>query len=478
MNQGTRTTLVIGAAEIGRIKQAMVLGFSRAALTVPPALAPYAAANGDATMTVLALIGQRARFERRHVLCDSGETPAAALQLHQDERPILPEAARRALRRIGMSAERGHLPIVQAAAMRRIGAAGLRLHPFDFPDLRAALKANAALLGRAERAYLVLSGSADEIDGDADASSLTQATITSENWTGFGKAARAAFLRGERAKDAAAARALLEGVFKAEPAPVRGELLTALDIGLSLADEPFLKSIEKDRAESVRLVAADLLSRVPGTQAFDERLAKAAACFVKPTGVSRVLSAVGLATQVTFQSPKDFTRQQVTALFDGLSLSGVAEAADLRPGELLDALPTEQWSLFEGFLSMARRAADVHAPNDLRPLVAYQLNARAPAAYPAPHVLANIAAALAEPLDDALATQLLASQRWQAAVAKHLDTVKDDGTFVLTAAMLPVSALPAFVDSLSKLSGGVTRTARDFADFVQALSDTAATNPS
>ena len=471
MSEDTKRALAVSAAEIGRIKQAMVLGLARAPLAVPPALAPLAAANGEATLTVLALIGQRARFERHGIGRDRGETPAAALQMHEDERPLLPEAARRALRRIGTSAEKALLPVVLCAAMRRIAVSGSRLHPFDLPDLASALKANVAGLGRAERAYLALTGAADESDATAGAPSLTQATITAETWTGFGKAARAAFLRRERAKDPAAARALLESVFKAEPAPVRGELLAALDIGLSPADEPFLKSLEKDRAESVRLAAADLLSRVPGSPAFDDRLAKAAGCFMRPAGMSRVLSAVGLASQVSFQPPKDLDPLRLYALFNGLPLGAVAAAASLRPDEILDALPVDSWGLFSSFLTTAQRTAAVGAPSDLPHLVAYQLSPSANAAYPAPHVLGSIADALSSPLDEAFSAKLISSPRWQAVVTAHLQSVKDDGTFILTAIMLPRSALPSFVESIAAVPGGTTRTARDFAELVIALAD-------
>lgn len=68
-----------------------------------------------------------------------------------------------------------------------------------------------------------------------------------------------------RAVDPALALTWLEGVWKQEKAEVRCDLLQALEVGLSTADEALLERTLDDRAPSVRQVAADLLTRLPAS---------------------------------------------------------------------------------------------------------------------------------------------------------------------------------------------------------------------
>jgi hypothetical protein len=157
----------------------------------------------------------------------------------------------------------------------------------------------------------------------ADAPGLLQAEITPESWTTFPKAHRVAFLRDYRRKHPAEARKLVEDVFKSEPAAVRGDLLAALEVGLSRDDLPWLESLATDRAESVRTIAARLVACVPGT--FTARLAEAARCFVR-SSVGGILSRIGLAsTSAVFKPPSTAAgtdRSDVLAkLFDGLSVA-------------------------------------------------------------------------------------------------------------------------------------------------------------
>jgi hypothetical protein len=96
-------------------------------------------------------------------------------------------------------------------------------------------------LGTAERADFSLA----DFSSKPDAPSLLHAEITAENWTKIPKARRVVFLRDQRQRDPAAARALLEGVFKSEPAAVRADLLAALDVGLGANDLAFWKACRR-----------------------------------------------------------------------------------------------------------------------------------------------------------------------------------------------------------------------------------------
>ncbi|HEU5378456.1 MAG TPA: DUF5691 domain-containing protein [Ktedonobacteraceae bacterium] len=91
---------------------------------------------------------------------------------------------------------------------------------------------------------------------------------------------RVEVLRRLRAVDPAKAREWLEAVWKQERAEVRGDLLNALEVGLGAADEALLEKALDDRAASVRLIAASLLTRIP-TSAFVERMCTRGGSMVK-----------------------------------------------------------------------------------------------------------------------------------------------------------------------------------------------------
>jgi hypothetical protein len=82
-------------------------------------------------------------------------------------------------------------------------------------------------------------------------------------WTEGAKGERAALIRRLREHDAAAARERVTAGFAAEPADLRQELVRALEVNLSSADEPFLEGALDDRSKGVRRVAAQLLACLP-----------------------------------------------------------------------------------------------------------------------------------------------------------------------------------------------------------------------
>ncbi|MBI1626136.1 DUF5691 domain-containing protein [Comamonas suwonensis] len=74
---------------------------------------------------------------------------------------------------------------------------------------------------------------------------------------------RVALLRDERAHDASQARTRLEGSLKELSAKERAPMVMALEISLSIQDEPLLEKLLTDRSKEVRESAARLLSRLP-----------------------------------------------------------------------------------------------------------------------------------------------------------------------------------------------------------------------
>jgi hypothetical protein len=471
MTMGGVMSELISSQELGRLRQALLLGLARQPLAVPGSLQALLAStpDRDPTLAALALAGQCWRFERPAVARAGDGVPEAARRLHEDVRPIVPDPVRRLLLRLANGVEKQIADAVVRTAARRVLRAGFRLHPFDLPRLIGHIKGDARCLGLAERAYLALA----ETPGKADTPSLLHADITAENWTELPKGHRVAFLREQRREDPAAARALLQGVLKSETAAVRVDLLAALEVGLGADDLPFLESITSDRSEAVRDLAARLIANIPGTSAYAVRLAEAAQCFARPTsGVGGILSRVGLASaSVVFTPPKppgQHQRATLSQVFDGFSVAEVAAAAGLTPDEVVAALPTGDDTVTTALFNRAVRDGDEMTMVQLQ---LPRLDAdRGSPAYP----LHWLALHLTGPVSEEAGTRLLDAAAWRAVLKARREAttpgaMKDDGTLIWTAAILPPRLLPAFQDAISTLPPIGTRSARDFSDLVLAL---------
>ena len=96
-----------------------------------------------------------------------------------------------------------------------------------------------------------------------------------EHWETGGREQRVAILRQWRATEPALAREQLAAVWSTEPADARTTLLETWTEGLTEADEEFLERALDDRSKEVRQVAADLLSRLPGSAYVARMLARA-----------------------------------------------------------------------------------------------------------------------------------------------------------------------------------------------------------
>jgi hypothetical protein len=465
----------ISLQELGQLRQAMFLGLARQPLTVPGRLQSVIAAvpNRESSLAVLALAGQRQRFERPTIGRGADAVPEAARRLHEDPRPIMPEPARRLLLRLAGGAEKGLADAVVCAAVRRVSRAGFRLHPFDLPRLIGQIKGDASCLGLAERAYLALA----DFSGNPDAPSLLHADITAETWTNFPKAHRVAFLRDARRKNPASARELLASVFRAEPAAVRADLLAALDVEIGADDLPFLHGLSADRSESVRNVASHLVGSVPGTPAFAARLAEAARCFARSGSNGSPLMRAGLANSanVTFTPPKRANQTEqhaaLASLFDGFSVAEIAATTAVAVEDILAALPADENPVLTAFTNRAARDRD---EGTMVGLVAQRLAKIDVARFSMAPILAWLAENLSGPAPAQFGKTLLGSAAWQAFVHRRAEattpaTMKDDGTLIWTAAVLPPGLLPAFQGATAALMPATSRSARDFADLVLTL---------
>jgi hypothetical protein len=451
-----------------RIRQAFLLGLARQPVVPPPSLTGLLPRASEPALALLALAGQRQRFAGPPRPA-AGDVPDAARRMHADPRPILPPGARRALNRLAGSVEKSQAGGVMPIALRRISMAGCRPHPFDLPDLARHIKADAENVGLAERAYLALI--APEADEDA-VKALFFDRITADNWITFPKAQRRTFVAAMRRDNPAEGRALVESVWKTEPAPVRAALLEALAVGLGAADKPFLDRLATDRADSVKQAALRLLARMPTAEAFRQRVAAAAQCFKRTgKGVGRVMAALGIGGEgtLTFAPPGELTFAALDLLFSGMPLQALADAVGVSPGEIIAALPEDEHHvrnlLFDSAVE-ADNTATVQSIIKARLFASQAL---------AGHVIMPLATAARLPVDQDTAARLLASPAWRKAIgelaAATTAVPKDDGRFVFTAALMPREAMPDFVASLAPLNPVTTRAARDFADLILALPD-------
>jgi len=458
-----------------RIRQAFLLGLARNPVAPPPSLTGLLPPGGEPALALLALTGQRQRFDAppRPAV---DPVPEAARRMHDDPRPILPPPARRALNRLAGSVEKSLAGDVLPIVLRRISAAGCRPHPFDLPEFARYIKSDAGNLGLSERAYLALIASSA---GEEAAKGLFFDRITAENWTTFPKAQRRAFAADVRRKDPAEGRALIESVWKTEPAPVRAALLEALSVGLGADDKPFLEKLATDRAESVKQAAAQLLARMPSDEGFAQRVAEAALWFRHTgKGVGRVMAALGMGGEGALAfAPPDGKLDTVgtdTArlrLFERLPLDALAKAVGVMPADIIATLPEDEIQVAWLFLETARNDGDTTM---VQCIVQTRLLSRRTF-----HLgeITSFAAGASLPLDPGAAARFLAAPAWRKAVGEFAGTAasspvpKDDGRFIFTATLMPREAMPAFVASLDAAPRFATRAARDFADLILALPD-------
>ena len=86
--------------------------------------------------------------------------------------------------------------------------------------------------------------------------------LDESNWAQATVSRRVAYLEQRRRDDPDGARALVEATWAQEDADARFRLLQGLQTRLSTSDQPFLSTLEKDRAPRVRTLAARFLARL------------------------------------------------------------------------------------------------------------------------------------------------------------------------------------------------------------------------
>ena len=204
----------------------------------------------DSELQILSLTGQALRFQR--------PSPPDTFMVEpevKDDRKIIADGLRRPLIRLLTSKNvTDHPARALARAFERLR---LRPHPFDLPLIDAFVRSNAEKLGPTAQHW------AERQKSDAAAQSFFDPEqMDDSNWAQASVSRRVAYLEQRRRDDADAARLLLESTWPQEEADARFRLLQVFQTHLSMADQPFLSSLEKDRAPRVRNFAAKLLARL------------------------------------------------------------------------------------------------------------------------------------------------------------------------------------------------------------------------
>ncbi len=355
--------------DLEALKRACILGLSRHPLPKKTGAAALAVTGEDAQpLTLLALMAQYARFlppkARPGELRATGQSPV------DDPRPVLPEAARGALTRLLQVRQPSQDDPMLQAVFDRLRDHGYRLHPFDLPKLAGALRRHEDRLGPAERAYLRRL----RPDRDGAEDGLLAQTIDPDTWTDFPRAARLRFLRELRATAPEEARRLVESCFAGEAASLRADLVEALQVGLSAADRPFLESLDRDRARTVKERARELLAHIRGTAAYEERLSRVLDLFAVKKGL------LNRRERLTFKPPVAGRgvdpAAALRASLSGLWLSDLCRGLELSFGQLQEMLPKAEdglayalmsCALAEGHLDGLSRLAATIADFELQP---------------------------------------------------------------------------------------------------------------
>jgi hypothetical protein len=231
-----------------KVLPSLMAGTSRHPL--PSDLVRPSDSTSNGALEVLSLMGQALRFDRPLTPPSFNSEPEV-----KDQRRIVADSLRRPLVRLLTSKKATEHPA--RALARAFDQLRLRPHPFDLPLIDAFVRTYAEKLGPTAQHW------ADRQKSEAATQSYFDPELIGDsNWAQATPARSAAYLEQRRRDDADAARALLESAWGQLDADTRFRLLQALQTHLSMADQPFLSTLEKDRAPRVRATAARFLARL------------------------------------------------------------------------------------------------------------------------------------------------------------------------------------------------------------------------
>lgn len=308
-----------------KVLPSLLAGTSRQAL---PEFVRPASPGSDGVLEVLSLVGQALRFERP-------ATPDSFIVEPEikDERKIVADSLRRPLVRLLTAKNVTEHPA--RATARTLERLRLRPHPFDLPLIDAFVRSHAERLGPTAQHW------ADRQKSDAQTQSyFDPESLDESNWVHARISRRVGYLEQRRQGGADAARTLLESTWGQESADARFRLLQTLQTGLSTTDQPFLSTLEKDRAPRVRALAAKFLAGLgasgesPALRACLERIKQS------KSGLIRKRTALQL--ELPANVKEQAASRWVLQTFSDVSFKELANAFHLKEEELIEAAAKDE----------------------------------------------------------------------------------------------------------------------------------------
>lgn len=283
----------------------------------------FPASDQKAALKALSLTGQALRFDRTAI-----PSQFAVDATVEDDRTLLPDDLRRPVLRLLASKPITEHPALALA--RSFDQLRLRPHPFDMPRFEAFVRLHAQKLGSTAQHWAHRQNETAATTGYFD-----REVLDATNWTQASPGRRAAYFEKQRRQNADSARSLLETSWPQEGVDMRLRLLQAMQTGLSVADQPFLLTLDKDRAPRVRFFAQRLLSRLgtkgehPALRACLERITHTQTGLLR----KRPVLALELPATVKEQSAPGWIRE----MFSEVSFDELAGALSLKEIEIIDA---------------------------------------------------------------------------------------------------------------------------------------------
>lgn len=279
----------------------------------------------NADLKALSLTGQALRFEP-----PTSPSHFVTETKVQDARMLMPAMLRKPFLRLLTASRPG--PDVLMAIAWCFDRLKMRPHPFDLPRMEAFSRSYSEFLGTAVRHWL----EQQEKEPSQEKGYFEADDLSDETWTEGSLAQRVRYLYLRRQHEPAIARALLESTWATESADSRVRLLDVLQVGLSLADKPFLEGLEKDRAPRVRNLAQRLLSRLPGHSGQHAALQ---ACLerIKRTDSGLLRKRPQLALEIPATVKEQQVPSWITETFADVSWQELAQALDLSEREMIRA---------------------------------------------------------------------------------------------------------------------------------------------
>lgn len=302
--------------------------------------------SSDGAIEMLSLTAQALRFERP-------TTPGSFIVEPEikDDRKIVADRLRRPLIRLLTAKNATEHPA--RALARAFDRLRLRPHPFDLPLIDAFVRSHAEKLGSTAQHWT------DRQKPDAGTQSYFDPELLDEsNWAQATLSRRAAYLGQRRRDDADAARALVESTWAQEDADARFRLLQVFQTGLSMADQPFLSTLEKDRAPRVRALAARFLARLGAGK--DNPVLGACLERIKQGHSGLIRKRPALQLELPANVKDQAASRWILQTFTDVSFAELAGAFKLEERELIEAAAKDEPLLLAlAFMATSERRLDL-----------------------------------------------------------------------------------------------------------------------